>query len=140
MTRTVATKINGAWTLETVDYETEKEGTYNFTIFNSISPKCLENTNWEFISNNNTGNYVLLDPSCTNIGIQNFIWTIPKEMYGYDYSIMIKQVNDKMKSTTNNKGYRMQVSDLSAETMVWTYEVKVNGQKFTIKLNFIKNN
>ena len=43
-----------------------------------------------------------------------------------------------MKSTINNKGYRMQLYELDGTNMVWAYDMIVDGQKFTVKLNFQK--
>ncbi|WP_158597001.1 lipocalin family protein [Aquimarina sp. BL5] len=138
LTRAAKKSINGVWILKDVDYNTDSKGTYAITVLDNISLKCIENTNWEFIANNNTGSYALSGSSCSNTGVQNFIWSIPKEMYGFNHSIMMKPVNHKMKSNNNNKGYRMQLFELEETTMIWSYDMIVDGEKFTIKLNFDK--
>lgn len=138
ITRSATKKINGRWLLKNVYYKTNAKGTFNIKILDEIPLKCLETTQWEFIANNHTGNYELSNNTCTEKGIKNFIWSIPTEMYGLDYSIMLKPVNEKMKSTTNNKGYRMQLSELDINTMVWTYDMDIDGENHFLKLYFIK--
>ncbi|WP_299222504.1 lipocalin [uncultured Aquimarina sp.] len=138
LTRAAKNSINGVWVLKEVDYDTDSKGTYAITVLNNISLQCIENTNWEFIANNNTGSYALSGTSCSNTSVQNFIWSIPKEMYGFNHSIMLKPVNNKMKSSNNNKGYRMQLYQLEETMMIWSYDMIVDGEKFTIKLNFDK--
>lgn len=43
-----------------------------------------------------------------------------------------------MKSEINNKGYRMQFHELKDDRMTWSYDLIIDGEKFTIKLNFEK--
>ncbi|QKX06770.1 lipocalin [Aquimarina sp. TRL1] len=129
--------INGQWTLNQLDYDAE--GTYNITLFGGIPAKCVEGSQWAFVSNNNRGNYLITDGSCANVaGPNNFIWTVPDEMYGYDYSIMVKPVNAKYKSEINNKAYRMSLTEVKENAMLWTYEVPGDGEKVTIKLHFTR--
>ena len=137
-TRAAKTSMNGVWILKDIGYETKSSASYHITVLDNIPLSCLEDTNWEFISNNNTGSYALSGSSCPKKGVYNFIWSIPKEMHGYTHSILLKPVNNKGKSTNNNKGYRMQLYDLDGIDMVWSYDMFVDGQKFTIKFNFEK--
>ncbi|MDH7446456.1 lipocalin family protein [Aquimarina sp. 2201CG14-23] len=138
LTRAAENSINGVWILKEVNYDTNRKGTYNISILDNIPSTCIEDTNWEFIANNNTGSYALSGSSCSTKGIQNFIWSVPKEMYGFNHSIILKPVNKKMKSVTNNKGYRMQLYELEATTMIWSYDTIVEGEKFTLMLSFTK--
>ncbi len=138
ITRSAKKMINGKWLLKNIDYETNAKGTFNITILDKISTQCIEGSHWEFIANNHSGNYELSNDACTEKGIKNFIWSIPTEMYGLEYSIMLKPVNKKMKSTTNDKAYRMQLSELDTATMVWTYDVTIEGENLLLKLNFVK--
>ncbi|MBW1298358.1 lipocalin [Aquimarina litoralis] len=137
-TRAAKISMNGVWILKDITYETNSRATYNITILDNISLSCLEDTIWEFIANNNTGSYSLSGSTCSNKGVFNFIWSIPKELYGYTHSVLLKPVDNKMKSTINNKGYRMQLYDLDSINMIWSYDMIVDGQKFTIKMNFEK--
>ncbi|MHA7057449.1 hypothetical protein ACWGOQ_0009550 [Aquimarina sp. M1] len=138
LTRAAESSINGVWILKEANFETENKGTYNITVLDNIPLKCIENTNWEFISNNNTGSYALSGSYCPTKEIQNFIWSVPKEMYGFNHSILLKPVNAKMKSEKNNKGYRMELYKIGAFKMTWSYDLIVDGKKFTVKLNFEK--
>lgn len=137
-TRSAKISIHGVWILKEASFDTNSSATYNVTVLNGVPLKCIEDTNWEFISNNNTGSYALSGTSCPEIGIYNFIWSIPKEMNGLKHSILLKPVNKKMKSEINNKGYRMQFHELKDDRMTWTYDMIIDGEKFTIKLNFEK--
>ncbi len=138
LTRAAERSINGIWILRKVDLDTNHKGTFKIKLLDNIPTECIENTNWEFISNNNTGSYALSGYSCRQNGIYNFIWSIPKEMYGFNHSILLKPVNKKMKSELNNKGYRMQLYELGTNTMTWSHDRIVDGEKFTILLKFEK--
>jgi len=138
LTRMAASAIDGKWVLNTVNYETEAKGTLDIKMFNGIPFACLENTDWDFISNNNRGAYRLNNESCTDIPEQYFIWYIPKEMFGFNHSMMLKPVNEKYKSVLNDKGYRMELLELEKKTMTWSYETLVNNKKLVLKLDFIK--
>ena len=137
ITRLASSRIDGKWVLDTVNYETVKKGTYTITMFNDIPFKCLENTDWNFIANNNRGNYTF-HLSCNEIPQQNFIWHVPKEMYGFNHSIILKPVNEKNKSVINDKGYKMELETLKKEEMTWAYETSVQGEKLILKLHFRK--
>lgn len=138
LTREAETAINGVWILKKASYQTNHAGRYIVTIFNDIPLNCIQNTNWEFISNNNTGSYALSGTSCPSQDIQNFIWSVPKEMYGFNHSIMLKPVNQYMKSDIQNKGYRMQLYELKERTMTWEYDAVVEAEKFSVRLFFEK--
>lgn len=131
--------VNGEWILQEVDYESETNGNFEIKLFDGLPANCIEGTTWKFTANNYSGNYRLTDDSCETIGTRQFLWSIPKDMYGLDYSILIKPVNHRKKSTMNNKGYRMQLSEVHPTSMIWTYDIALDGERFTLKLNFERN-
>ncbi|SEK44225.1 Lipocalin-like domain-containing protein [Aquimarina amphilecti] len=137
-TRAAKVSINGVWILKRANFDTTSTTKYNVTVLGDVPLKCIESTNWEFISNNNTGSYALSGTSCPNTGNYNFIWSIPKGIQGDNHSILLKPVNEKMKSEINNKGYRMHLYELNEDKMIWSYDMIADGEKLTIKLYFDK--
>ena len=127
--------IKGNWTLSSIDYS--KTGTYNVTLLNDASRECFEGSTWQFIPNNNTGNYNISKPSC-NSGDRYFVFTIDEvdETTGL-YDFLIKQTNEKGKSETN-QGFRMKLTLLTETNMQWQQTVRVDGASFIINMNFTK--
>lgn len=127
--------IKGNWTLSYIDYS--KTGTYNVTLLNDASRECFEGSTWQFIPNNNTGNYNISKPSC-NSGDRYFVFTIDEvdETTGL-YDFLIKPTNEKGKSETN-QGFRMKLTLLTETNMQWQQTVRVDGASFIINMNFTK--
>lgn len=127
--------IKGNWTLSSIDYS--KTGTYNVTLLNDASRECFEGSTWQFIPNNNTGNYNISKPSC-NSGDRYFVFTIDEvdETTGL-YDFLIKPTNEKGKSETN-QGFRMKLKLLTETNMQWQQTVRVDGASFIINMNFTK--
>lgn len=127
--------IKGEWVLNSINYS--EAGTYNVTLLNDVSKKCFEYSSWSFIPNNNTGKYTINDTSCQP-GDRNFIFTIQEidEQTGL-YDFLLKPTNEKGKSETN-QGFRMRLTAISETTMQWQQTVNVEGQPFTITMNFTK--
>ncbi len=127
--------IKGNWTLSSIDYS--KTGTYNVTLLNDASRECFEGSTWQFIPNNNTGNYNISKPSC-NSGDRYFVFTIDEvdETTGL-YDFLIKPTNEKGKSETN-QGFRMKLTLLTETNMQWQQTVRVDGASFIINMNFTK--
>ena len=127
--------IKGNWTLNSIAYS--ESGTYNVKLLNDASKNCFEGSSWQFIPNNNTGLYII-DKSDCPIGERNFIFTIQEidETTGL-YDFLLKPTNEKGKSETN-QGFRLKLAALSDNAMQWQQTVSVNGQPFTINMNFTK--
>lgn len=127
--------IKGNWTLNSIDYS--ETGTYNVTLFNDVSKTCLEGSTWQFIPNNNTGNYIINDISCS-AGERYFVFTIQEidETTGL-YDFLIKPTSEKGKSETN-QGFRLKLNALSETNMQWQQTVTVDNKPFIIIMNFTK--
>lgn len=127
--------IKGNWTLNSLDYS--KTGSYNIKLLDDAAKKCFENTNWQFVPNNNTGTYTLIDDAC-NVGERHFVFVIDEvdESTGL-YDFLLKPTNKKGKSETN-KGFRFKLKSLSETNMQWQQTVSPNGVPFIINMNFIK--
>ncbi len=128
--------IKGNWTLNTISYS--EEGTYNVTLLNDVSKACFEGSTWQFVPNNNTGIYTINGTDCAT-GARYFVFTIQEVDASTGlYSFLLKPTNEKHKSLTN-QGFRLKLSALSDTDMQWQQTVTVDGDPFTITMNFIKN-
>ncbi|WP_104734898.1 lipocalin family protein [Hanstruepera ponticola] len=127
--------IKGEWVLNSINYS--EAGTFNVTLLDDASKKCFEYSTWRFIPNNNTGIYTINDSSCEQ-GDRYFVFTIQEvnEQTGL-YDFLLKPTNEKGKSETN-KGFRMRLSAISETSMQWQQTVYVEGDPFTITMNFNK--
>lgn len=129
--------IKGNWTLNAIEYS--QAGEYNVTIFKDANKGCFKGSTWSFVPNNNTGVYNLSNGDCPTGGPRNFVFTIDevnKDTGLYDF--LLKPTNEKHKSLSN-KGFRVKLAHLDESTMKWQQNTTVNGQPFTISMNFTKN-
>ncbi|WP_435414209.1 lipocalin family protein [Polaribacter aestuariivivens] len=123
--------IKGNWVLNKITYS--KTGDYNVTLFNDASKECLEGSTWKFVPNNNTGVYTVNNQNCI-AGEREFIFVIQEinEVSGY-YDFLLKPKNNE-----NNIGFRVELSQLSENSMKWQQNLTVNGTPFIINMNFTK--
>ncbi|APU70008.1 MAG: lipocalin family protein [Bacteroidota bacterium] len=130
--------FDGSWTLNSVTYP-NNPGEFNVTLFNTASASCFENSNWDFVSNNNRGTYTVNGVGCDG-GSNYFIWSIDEENTPSGvYDFLLKPTNEDYKSTTGNQGFRLNLKSLSDTNMVWEQTVSLDGSPFTIRMNFTKN-
>jgi len=127
--------IKGEWNLQSVTYD--KTGNYNTLLLNDASKTCFEGSNWQFIPNNNTGMYTINKSDCTT-GNRHFIFTIQEvDATTGLYDFLVKPTDEKHKSETN-RGFRLKLTQLSETTMQWQQTVDLDGEPFTINMNFTK--
>ncbi|MEP1487892.1 MAG: lipocalin [Algibacter sp.] len=133
--RTSHKVIKGNWILNSITYS--EKGTYNVSLLNDASKVCFEGSTWQFVPNNNTGIYNINNTSCST-GARNFVFTIQEidEQTGL-YDFLLKPTDEKYKSVTNN-GFRLNLTALSDINMQWEQTVLVDGESFTITMNFNK--
>ena len=127
--------MKGDWTLSSINYN--QPGTFKVKLLNDASKECFEGSTWQFIPNNNTGNYTVNNTNCST-GMRYFIFTIQEidEATGL-YDFLLKPTNEKKKSETNS-GFRLQLTQLSDTDMQWQQTVSIEGKPFTINMNFTK--
>lgn len=127
--------IKGYWSLDKIEYS--KSGTFNVKLLNDTSKECFEGSNWRFIPNNNTGIYTIQNGNCPN-GDRNFIFDIQEmDVKTGLYDFLLKPTNEKNKSE-NNVGFRLRLAQLTGNSMKWEQTVSLEGQPFTITMNFSK--
>ncbi len=129
--------MKGNWQLTSVTYPGENEN-LQVSLFNDVPSRCLENSSWRFISNNNTGSYELSGLGCESSS-QFFIWSIKvSDATAGTYDLMFKPTDANYKSTTGNQGYRINLKNLSGDQMVWEQTINFEGRPFPIQMNFTK--
>ncbi len=129
--------FDGQWTLTSVTYP-NNPGQFNVTLFNEAQASCFENSNWDFVSNNNRGTYTVSGTGCDGETNQ-FIWSIDEENTPEGiYDFLLKPTNEDYKSTTGNEGFRLNLQSLTDTNMTWSQTVSLDGSPFTIKMNFTK--
>ncbi len=129
--------LKGTWTLDNINYG-DADGVYKVKLFEDVSSECFVGSVWKFIPNNNFGNYDITGTNCVG-GKRYFVWSIPdggKSATSYD--ILLKPTDEKMKSTMNNEGFRLNLDYLSDDSLRLTQTLEVNGKPFTINMNFSK--
>ncbi|MCH8534454.1 MAG: lipocalin family protein [Flavobacteriaceae bacterium] len=129
--------FSGDWKLMSVEYP-DASGFFDVTLFEVASSQCFEGSKWNFIANNNSGSVEIFDNDCI-VPEQNLVWSLQqsKQLY-YDYDILIKMADDE-KASRKKRGSRMQLKQISENSMVWDLNVNFQGKPMIVELNFVKN-
>lgn len=128
--------LKGEWSLDNITYN--RSGIFEVDLYDDASAECFTGSTWKFIPNNNTGMYNINTDQCTSNGVRNFRFTIPEPDAAGQYSFLFKPIDEKKRSTNNNKGYRMTLVHLDDTTMTWSQSVMLEGEPFVITMNFNK--
>lgn len=136
--REAESSIGGYWELTDIAYP-GGEKDFNVSLFNEVPAACLEQSSWNFIPNNNTGSYELSGIGCGE-GPNFFIWFFPEAgAENQETDLMLKPTDAQYLSVSGNKGYRIELAQLTEGRMVWKETVFFEGEPFTIKMNFKRN-
>lgn len=128
--------IKGDWVLNSVEYPGNAEN-LEITLLNDTSAQCLEGSTWNFISRNNTGSY---KPEKIMCGTQPrfFRWSVTEvNPAAGNYDLMLKPTDQDYKSPTD-RGFRINLTNLTGNQMTWEQTVNFEGEPFIIKMNFNK--
>lgn len=127
--------IKGDWVISSISYS--ESGTFRTTLLNDASKTCFEGSSWNFIPNNNSGTYSIDKTDCAT-GTRNFIFTIQEiDTTTGLYDFLLKPTNAKGKSE-NNVGFRLKLSSLTENSMVWEQKINLDGKPLIISMNFSK--
>ncbi len=130
--------FKGDWVLNDITYP-DNQGEFNVTLFNEASASCFRGSMWSFVSNNNTGTYMLQGPECTDAGEHYFNWSIDEENTPEGmFDFLLKPTDERNRSTTGNQGFRINLVQLSENSMTWEQTVTLEGSPFKIRMNFTK--
>ena len=126
--------LKGYWSLDNVSYD--RTGIFDVVLFEDVKSECLVGSTWRFIPNNNFGNYEITVPGC-EAGKRYFVWGIPNnDGTDTNYDILLKPTDEKMNSTMNNQGFRVNLAYLSDEQLTMTQTINFEGKPFKIIMNF----
>lgn len=129
--------MSGDWQLTSVTYPGNNQNV-QVSLLDNIPARCLEGSSWVFVSNNNTGSYQPSGMTC-DTNTRFFRWSIDDSNAAMgSYDLMFKPTNADHKSETGNQGYRINLTNLSGDQMVWEQTVSFEGKPFTIRMNFNK--
>lgn len=130
--------FKGDWELTSITYP-GSSGEYNVTLFNDASANCFLYSKWSFVSNNNTGSYWLTQPECSEHK-RFFVWSINDSRSGEENpDLLLKPTDADFNSTSENQGYRINIIRSTNAEMVWEHTVTLEGEPFTVRMNFSKN-
>lgn len=129
--------ISGSWTLENIKYE-NNTGAFNAVLFNDASAVCFEGSDWFFRDNNSTGRYTIQQGSLCEGGDRFIRWSVVERPENYKAQLQFKFIDEKFKDLDAGRGYRLEISELSAAEMILKSNVSVDGSPITIVYEFSK--
>lgn len=126
--------FKGDWTLTNIELPS---ALVDVTLFDDADSRCFENSDWHFVSNNNTGSYMLNDQNCTS-GEREFNWNVQEKTNEGHFYFSLKPEVDGSNARKVRKGYRLKLVSLDENQMLWEETVSYQGKLFTIRMSFIK--
>lgn len=135
--RSIKKHINGNWVLETVTVE-GITGVTKTTVFNEADLSCFIGSEWNFVSNNGTGSYTLVDKNknCTPVkrGIR---WSVyePKDSAR---EFQFKRLDEKKNAMDNGNGYRLAVVQSGNEYLKLRSAIIFEGRPAALIYNFTR--
>lgn len=135
--RNLKKSINGNWHLETVTIE-GNNSILNVKVFNEAENNCFIGSSWNFVGNNGTGSYTLLESkgNCSAI-TRKIHWSI-YEPEGEEKKFQFKRLDEKGKPLDDNNGYRLSISALSETYMKLVSRITYENKPVDIVYNFTK--
>lgn len=125
-------KLKGNWVLSKVAYPGSDY--IKVTSFNTADAQCFVGSKWKFVSNNNTGEMALTDPSCVSYSSQ-IKWFINKEG-----NIVIKFLTEGVKAKHTTSGYVLRVANQTENSFQLLDKVNVGGNTSDIVYQFDRTN
>ncbi|MEK6153757.1 lipocalin family protein [Flavobacteriaceae bacterium 3-367] len=130
--------LSGTWTLNAISYE-NNTGNFKSVIFNDADDICFEGSQWFFRDNNSTGKYTINNSTLCNGGERFIRWSVVERPESYSSQLQFKFIDEKLKDISGGVGYRLNISNLTAEAMTLKSNVSVDGEPVTIVYQFTKN-
>ncbi|PRX54810.1 lipocalin-like protein [Flagellimonas meridianipacifica] len=135
--RTQRNLFSGSWTLDDISYE-NNTGNFKSVIFNDAEDICFEGSDWFFRDNNSTGRYTISQSSLCQGGDRFFRWSVVEPAQNYSSQLQFKFIDEKRKDISGGFGYRLNISNLTEQSMTLRSNVSVEGQPVTIVYQFSK--
>ncbi len=135
--RTMTRSINGNWNLETVTVEGDNS-ILHVKVFNEADNNCFIGSSWNFVGNNGTGSYTLMEgKGGCNMLTRKIKWTI-YEPKGEEKKFQFKRLDDKNDALDDNNGYRLTISSLTDNSMKLISQISFDNKPVNIIYNFVK--
>lgn len=125
--------LDGTWTLDKVNYETE--GYFKSVLFNDADSKCFKGSEWFFRSNNSTGTYMLYPSEC-NPGVRYIRWAIQNDANGNPSTFTFKFTDEKKKDLYGGAGYTFNIRSISASNMVLSSSENTGDETINLVFEF----
>ena len=126
--------LSGTWTLNDVSYE-NNTGNFQSTLFNDAKDICFEGSNWFFRDNNSTGRYTINQSSLCNGGDRFIRWSV---IDGSPNMLQFKFIDEKLKDIYGKVGYRLNITELTPQSMTLKSNASVGTERVTIVYKFTK--
>jgi hypothetical protein len=124
--------IKGNWTLISVIYPGSEF--IKVTSFDIADSKCFVGSNWKFISNNNKGEFILNQSSCTAFS-SPITWFVNEEG-----QFILKILSSGEKAKKVRDGFILTVANQSESRFQLIDKVNVGGNIIEVVYQFQKNN
>ena len=126
--------LSGSWTLDNIRYE-NNTGNFQSVLFNDAKDICFEGSGWFFRNNNSTGRYTINPSTLCESGDRFIRWSV---VDGSPNQLQFKRIDEKSKDISGGKGYRLNISELTEQSMTLKSNVAVDGEQVTIVYEFTK--
>jgi len=133
--RTTQKGLKGSWTLSSITTNHGNMAKINL-LFNQASPECFTGSQWNFVSNNNTGSYTFQQAGCIS-SVSYIKWFMEEE--GNHVYFFWKFIPEGMKAKDVKVGYKLKLLSESETDFSLSQEAPFEDGTITIYYHFIKN-
>jgi hypothetical protein len=126
--------LSGSWTLDNISYQ-NNTGNFQSTLFNDAKDICFEGSGWFFRDNNSTGRYTINQSTLCTGGDRFIRWSV---VDGSPNQLQFKFIDDKLKDIAGGTGYKLNISELTEQSMILRSNVSVEDERITVVYEFTK--
>ncbi len=126
--------LSGSWTLNNISYE-NNAGNFQATLFNDAKDICFEGSGWFFRDNNSTGRYTINQSTLCTGGDRFIRWSV---VDGSPNQLQFKFIDEKLKDISGGTGYKLNITELTVQSMTLKSNVTVEGERITVVYEFTK--
>jgi hypothetical protein len=122
--------LKGSWIVTEVMFP--GSDFFKVVSFELADSKCFEGSTWNFISNNNTGQFTINATECIPFG-SPITWFINKE------GNFVMKILNQNKAKRVNEGYVLRVSNITENSFQLVDKVNIGGQLKELTYQFKRN-
>mgnify|MGYP002079252881 FL=1 len=123
-------KIKGTYTMSSVNYA--GSDLFKVTSFNIADSQCFVDSEWNFVPNNNTGDFKLTKVGCPAFS-SKITWYVNKEG-----NIVLKILDNTKKAKTITEGYVLHIDNLTETSFQLKEKINIGGKNSEITYQFNK--